>query len=247
MTEFEVLPGETCEELGWGDLVLFQAKKGFRFGTDAVLLADFAAACPSERTLDLCCGNGIVPMLLSHNTAAKKIFGLEIQRDAYEMSQRSVAANRLEDRVELVCGDLREADKIFPRRSFSLVTCNPPYMKPGGAKLSEYSAKMIARHEIMCTLDDVVRAAAALLADGGHFCMVHRPARLVDIFCTMRKYEIEPKRMRLVLPRAGKKPMLVLIDGLWRGGCELAVLPPLVLYNEDGSETDEVKKIYERS
>lgn len=241
-----MLPGETCEELGCGGLVLFQAKKGFRFGTDAVLLADFAAECESERTLDLCCGNGIVPILLSHKTATKSIFGLEIQKEAHELSLRSVEANRLQDRVKLMCGDLREADRIFERRSFSLITCNPPYMKSGGAKLSEHTSKMIARHELMCTLDDVVRAGAALLADGGHFCMVHRPSRLVDIFCTMRKYEIEPKRMRLVLPRAGEKPTLVLVDGLWRGGCELSVLPPLVLYNEDGSETDEVSKIYER-
>lgn len=246
MTNVNMMPDETCEELGCGGLRLFQKRKGFRFGTDAVLLADFAAKYPSERTLDLCCGNGIVPLLLSHKSSAKNIFGLEIQEEVHEMSARSVELNGLCGRVELLCGDLREAESIFPRRSFNLITCNPPYMKPGSAKTSAHTAKMIARHELMCTLDDVVAAASKLLCDGGRFCMVHRPSRLADIFCTMRKYEIEPKRMRMILPREGEKPSLVLIDGLWRGGAELEVMPPLVLYGNDGNETKEVREIYER-
>ncbi|MBQ7793764.1 MAG: tRNA1(Val) (adenine(37)-N6)-methyltransferase [Clostridia bacterium] len=238
---------ETLEELGIGSLVLIQKKNGFRFGTDAVLLADFAKDIHSKCTLDLCTGSGIVPILLSQKSNAERIVGLEIQEDIYEMSCRSIEKNLLNSRVELVCGDLKNITSHFPKRSFNLVTCNPPYMKCGsGIKCDDFS-KHIARHEIACTLEDVIKAAEAMLCVGGHFCMVHRPSRLADIMELMRKYSIEPKRLRLVLPKAGKEPTLILIDGLWHGGSELKILPPLVLYNEDGSETDELKAIYGRS
>lgn len=229
-----------------GSLMLIQKKDGFRFGTDAVLLADFAKSVPSQRTLDLCSGNGIVPFLLSHKTDTGEIFGLEIQREIHEMSLRTVSLNKLDGRVNLVCGDLKEATKYFPKRSFSLVTCNPPYMKSGSGIECENYSKYISRHEELCSLEDVISAADSMLAVGGHFCMVHRPSRLTDIICLMRKYKIEPKRLRFVLPKADSSPSLILIDGLVRGGAELKILPPLVLYSEDGGESDELKSIYER-
>ncbi len=229
-----------------GSLMLIQKKDGFRFGTDAVLLADFAKDIPSSRTLDLCSGSGIVPVLLSHKSDAKEIYGLEIQEEIHEMSQRTVQLNKLDNKVKLICGDLKNCADIFPKRSFSLVTCNPPYMKAGsGIECDNYS-KYISRHEELCSLEDVISAADNMLKIGGHFCMVHRPSRLTDIICLMRKYRIEPKRLRFVLPKANSVPSLILIDGLVRGGQELKILPPLVLYNDDGRETDELKMIYER-
>lgn len=228
------------------DLVLIQKQNGFRFGTDAVLLADFAKDIDSEHTLDLCSGSGIVPILLSHKSKAKKICGLEIQEHIHEMSLRSVRLNSLEDKIALHCADLKNVTDVFPKRSFDLVTCNPPYMKSGsGIYCGDYS-KHISRHEVACTLEDVIIAAEAMLGTGGHFCMVHRPSRLTDIITLMRKHKLEPKRLRLVLPKVGSAPSLILIDGLWRGGNELKILPPLVLYNEDGTETNELRAIYER-
>lgn len=237
---------ESIEDLMIGSLMLIQKKDGFRFGTDAVLLSDFAKDIPSKRTLDLCAGSGIVPILLSHKSDAKEICGLEIQEEIHEMSLRTVSHNKLEDKINLVCGDLKRCADYFPKRSFSLVTCNPPYMKAGsGIECDNYS-KYISRHEELCSLEDVISAADSMLEIGGHFCMVHRPSRLTDIICLMRKYRIEPKRLRLVLPKADSAPTLILIDGLVRGGQELKILPPLILYNNDGSETDELKRIYER-
>lgn len=238
---------ETLENLGCGSLVLLQKKHGFRFGTDAVLLADFAKDIPSENTLDLCCGSGIIPILLSHKSAAKRICGLEIQEEIHALSVRSVEANNLLGRVFLTCGDLRRSTDYYSRRSFSLITCNPPYMRCGCGEESQSGTKQLARHEIACTLSDVICAAEKLLEPGGHLCMVHRPSRLADLLCTMREYKIEPKRLRMVQPYAASAPSLVLVDGLWHGGNELKILPPLILYNDDSTQTDELLKIYERT
>ena len=229
-----------------GDLKLIQKKSGFRFGTDAVLLSDFAKDIPSDMTLDLCTGSGIVPILLSHKSNAQKIFGLEIQEDIHEMSERSVKINSLQDNVELKLGDLKNITDFFSKRTFSVVTANPPYMKSGSGIESKDYSKHVSRHEALCTLEDVIRAAECMLKLGGHFVMVHRPSRLTDILYFMRKYKIEPKRLRFVLPKVNEEPSLVLIDGLLRGGEELKVLPPLVLYNENNEETEELKAIYER-
>lgn len=241
-----LLPDETLEELGFGSLVLIQKRHGFRFGTDAVLLADFAKGSHAQRALDLCCGTGIIPVLLSHKSRVRELFGLEIQQDVYEASLRSVTANGLSDRVRLVCGDLKNCTDYFPRRSFKLVTCNPPYMLPNSGKKCDFDAKSIARHELLCTLEDVVSSAEAMLGEGGHFCMVHRPSRLCDVIYLMRKYRIEPKRLRFIQPKKDAAPSLFLIDGLWRGGNELKILPPLILFNDNGEESDELKEIYER-
>lgn len=239
-------PDESLENLGCGSLTLIQKKNSFRFGTDAVLLADFAKDIPCEEILDLCCGSGIIPILLSHKTNAKRICGLEIQEDIHAVSVRSVEANGLCGRVELCCGDLKNCTQYYPRRSFSLITCNPPYMRSGCGEVSSVTSKQIARHEIACTLSDVICAAEKLLKNGGHLCMVHRPSRLADVFCAMREYRIEPKRLRMVQPYAASPPSLVLIDGLWRGGNELKILPPLILYDENGAESAELRRIYER-
>lgn len=237
---------ETIENLQLGGLRLIQKRNGFRFGTDAVLLADFAKDVPSGQTLDLCCGNGIIPIILSHKTKTKKICGLEIQHDVLEMAKRSVLLNGLEDRVELLEGDLRHAEEYYPVRSFDLITCNPPYMRAGAAIENPSETKLIARHEITCSLEDVIRVSARLLKTGGKLLMVHRPGRLVDVLTQMRANRIEPKRLRMVYPAENHPPILFLVEGLLYGGTELRILPPLVLRDQDGRETEELKRIYER-
>lgn len=235
---------ETLEDLQIGGLFLLQKRTGFRFGTDAVLLSDFAKTAPSQRTLDLCTGSGIVPLLLAAKTATPRIDGLEIQHEYADMAARSVQYNHLEERVHIACGDLRNPP--YGKASFDVITCNPPYIKNGGAVKSNADSKLIARHEIACTLDDVVRTGALLLKPGGQLFLVHRPQRLVDVLCSMRTYGIEPKTLRFVVPMQDKPPMLVLIGGRLGGGAELKALPALVMKNKDGSDTQEVHQIYGR-
>lgn len=243
----DILSDESVEDLQLNGLRIIQKKQGFRFGVDAVLLSDFAASAKSKATLDLCTGNGIVPILLSEKTDTKKICGIEIQPEVCDMAKRSVVLNKLDGRVEIIQGDLKNAAEIYGRGCFDKITCNPPYMKNGAGLLNDADAKIIARHEIMCTLEDVIRISAQLLIPMGKLFMVHRPSRLIDIICTMRQYKIEPKLLRFVCPAVGKPPNLVLISGAKGGSSELKCLPPLYLFNADGTETDELKKIYNRS
>ncbi len=237
---------ETLEDLQTGGLRLIQKKNGFRFGIDAVLLADFAKDIRAYEALDLCCGSAIVPILLSHKASIGRIFGIEIQESVYETALRSVELNDLADRISLECGDLKNAVSIYGKKRFDLITCNPPYMPSGSGIKNELDTKIIARHEVMCTLEDVISQASQLLRYQGRLVMVHKPSRLVDIMCLMREYNIEPKRIRFVHKKAGTEPSLLLADGAYGGGKELKVLPPLYLYNEDGSETEEVRRIYGR-
>lgn len=226
------------------NLKIIQKKNGFRFGTDAVLLSDFAKDVKAKATLDLCTGSGIVPILLYAKTEAEKIVGVELQGEVAEMAKRSVELNGIQDRVEIVQGDLRELK--FKKHTFDLVTCNPPYMEKGVGNINEYDTISISRHEIMCTIEDVARAAADMLKDKGHFIMVHRPARLADVLCAMRKFKLEPKRMRMVHSRVDSPPSLFLIDGALNGGRELKILPPLIMQDENGGESSELQDIYER-
>jgi len=160
------------------------------------------------------------------------------------MAQRSVEHNKLEDRISIECGDLKTAVSIYGRDSFDKITCNPPYMKCGSGNQNDIDTKSISRHEVMCTVDDVINVSAKLLIPKGRFFMIHRPNRLVDIMCAMRKYKIEPKRMRFVHPSYDKVPNMVLIEGMRDGGEELKLLPPLYVYNQDGTYSDEIHKIY---
>ena len=243
----DILSDEAVDDLQLNGLQIIQKKQGFRFGVDAVLLSDFAAQLKSKSTLDLCTGNGIVPILLSAKNDAKQICGLEIQEDICDMARRSVELNGLNPRVEITRGDLKDAAKIYGKGSFDKITCNPPYMKSGAGLLNDADAKIIARHEVLCTLEDVIRVSADLLIPMGRLFMVHRPSRLADIICAMREYKIEPKLLRFVCPTMGKPPNLVLISGAKGGNSELKCLEPLYLFDADGNETDELKKIYNRS
>ncbi len=241
-----MLENETLEDLQVGGLSVLQKKDGFRFGVDAVLLSDFAKDFRADEILDLCTGSGIIPILLSYKTKAKRICGLEIQKEYCDMACRSVELNKLTDRVFPKCGDLKNAIEYYGKRSFDLVTCNPPYMPAGSGVQNELDSKIIARHEVLCTLEDVIAESAKLLKQQGHLMLVHKPSRLVDIMCLMRKYGIEPKRVRFIHKKLGAEPNLVLADGAYKGGKELRIMPPLYLYSEDGSETEELKRIYGR-
>lgn len=235
---------ETLDDLQLGGLKLIQKKDSFRFGSDAVLLSDFAKDIPSKKTLDLCTGSGIIPLLLSAKTTAKEIHALEIQPEIFDAACRSVKLNHLDERVFPKCGDLKKSVQIYEKHSFGLVTCNPPYMPAGSAVKNESECKMIARHEIACNLEDVISAASSMLCFHGSLALVHKPSRLADIICYMRKYDIEPKKIRFVHKNPESKPSLVLASGSYKGGCDMRILPPLFLYNSDGSETDELKRIY---
>lgn len=225
---------------------LIQKQNGFKFGVDAVLLADFAKDASSKMTLDLCTGTGIVPILLAAKTKTPKIYAVEIQPEIAEMAARSVEYNKLTDRVFIACGDLKNAAKLYGKNIFDKITCNPPYMKCGAGLTNDIDTKTISRHEIMCSLDDVIRSASELLVPKGRFFMVHRPSRLADIMCIMRKYKIEPKRLRFVHPAPSKAPNMVLVEGMYFGGEELKILPPLYVYNECGTYSDEIDRIYAR-
>lgn len=224
---------------------IFQNSEGFKFGIDAVLLADFAKEC-SGRIIDLCSGNGIIPLLLAAKTKVRHIDAVEIQPEMAELAEKSVVYNGLSDRIHIKCLDLKNACTEYGRGVFDAVTVNPPYMKSGSGLINEADSKTIARHEIKCTLEDVISAASGLLKPQGRFYMVHRPSRLVDIFCSMRKNKIEPKTIRFAAPKIGREMNLVLVCGIKNAGCELKTLPPLYVYDENGAYSKEIDEIYGR-
>lgn len=224
---------------------IYQRTDGFKFGIDAVLLADFAKA-KARRAMDLCTGTGIVPILLAAKTDIEHIDAVEIQHDMAELAKRSVGYNGLEKRISVLEGDLKDAPETFGRGVYDMVTVNPPYMKAGGGIVNAADMKTLSRHETACTLSDVVRVSAELLRPHGKLFMVHRPSRLADVFWEMRRYGIEPKLMRTVQPRPDREMNLVLICGIKGARPELKVLPPLVVYNADGSYTKEIDEIYGR-
>ena len=237
---------ETLEDLQIAGLSLIQKKDGFRFGIDAVLLSDFAKDIRAESMLDMCTGSGIVPVLMSAKTNIPKIFGIEIQEDVYDGAKRTLELNKLSERVHFDLGDIKNGVEIYGKRQFDLVTCNPPYMPRGTAVENELDTKIIARHEVLCTLEDVIKTGAMLVKQRGHLVLVHKPTRLCDILCLMRENKIEPKRIRFVHKQAGCEPSLVLVDGTFGGGRELRIMPPLYIFDENGEETIELKRIYGR-
>lgn len=241
----DLKPNERLDDLQRNGYKLIQNKDIFCFGMDAVLLCSFTRVNEGEKVIDLGTGNGVIPILLKGRTSGKHFTGLEIQDINVDMASRSVRFNGLEDFVDIVKGDIKEASSIFKGASFDVVTTNPPYMNDNHGLKNPDMAKAIARHEVLCTLDDVVREGAKLLPHNGRLYMVHRPHRLVEIFETMRKYKLEPKRMRLVYPFADKEANMVLIEAIKGAKSMLKVEEPLVVYKEKGIYTDEVRKLYE--
>ena len=240
----ELKENERLDDLQRNGLQIIQKTDGFCFGMDAVLLSGFAAVKPGERALDLGTGTGIIPLLLSAKTEGEHFSALEIQDEIARMAERSVKLNHLENKIEIVHGDIKEASRIFGAASFDVVTTNPPYMTAQHGLTNLYEAKTIARHEVLCNLEDIIRESARLLMPGGRFYMVHRPFRLAEIISLMVQYRMEPKRMRLVYPYVDREPNMVLIEGLRGGKSRMTVEKPLIVYKEPGKYTDEIYDVY---
>jgi tRNA1(Val) A37 N6-methylase TrmN6 len=239
--------GETLDDLQLKGLHLIQKKDAFRFGVDAVLLANFANIKKNASVIDLCSGSGIVPFILAGKTPAGKIIGIEIQKEMVDMANRSVKLNNLQGKVEIFHGDLRDLEYLKTMPESDVVTVNPPYKLRNSGIINSKNENAIARHEICCDLEDVVKAAKVLLKDNGKIYMIHRPDRFADIMCTMRKYKIEPKFIRMVCPSIYKAPNMVLIEGQNNGGRFLKWGASLYIHEPDGSYTDEIDRIYGRS
>ncbi|MBR1390946.1 MAG: tRNA1(Val) (adenine(37)-N6)-methyltransferase [Lachnospiraceae bacterium] len=211
---------------------------------DAVLLSGFAQIKKGETVLDLGTGTGIIPILLEAKTEGGHFTGIEIQPESADMARRSVALNGLEHKIDIVTADIRDASTIFGASSFDVITTNPPYMIGKHGLKNPDEAKAIARHEVLCTLEDILRESARILRPGGHFFMVHRPFRLAEIICGMHAHGIEPKRMKLVYPYVDKEPNMVLLEGCRGGKSRMTVERPLIVYKEPGVYTDEIYEIY---
>lgn len=236
--------GERLDDLLTHHLKIIQSREVFSFSMDAVLLARFCSVPPRGKIVDLCTGNGVVPLLLSTRTKAM-ITGVEIQPRLADMAARSVRLNELGQQIQIVEADLKDFPHVtYDVSRIDLVTVNPPYMTSQTGVPNTNIHYALARHEIACNLEDVVAAGARLLSTGGKFAIVHRPTRLVDLLDTMRKYRLEPKRIRFVHPRKTEEPNMVLIEAIRDAKPEVRIMPPLIVYEEDGSYTEELRKVY---
>ena len=248
MTNNDILKnGERLDDLQCRGYHIIQNKDIFCFGMDAVLLADFATGKPKGRVIDLGTGTGVIPMLMHGRGKGAHFTGLEIQEYSADMASRSILYNGLENDIDVVCGDIKEVPCLFKAASFDVVTSNPPYISESHGLLNAMEPKNIARHEILLNLEDVVKAAAYLLKEGGSFAMVHKPFRLAEIIRLLSKYRLEPKRICMVQPYADKEPNMLLIEANKGGRPMVKIEPALVVYNKDGSYTEELLHRYESS
>jgi tRNA1Val (adenine37-N6)-methyltransferase len=235
---------ERIDDLQRNGYHIIQKKNGFCFGMDAVLLSGFATVKKGERAIDLGTGTGIIPILLTAKTEGEHFTGLEIQPEVADMAARSVRLNGLDDRLDIVQGDIKEASRLFGKASFDVVTSNPPYMTDTHGLKNPDIPKAIARHEVLCTLEDVVREASLLLRTGGRFYMVHRPRRLAEIISVLRQYKLEPKRMKMVHPFIDKEANMVLIEAVRGGGVMMNVEAPVIVFQAPGVYSEEIVTTY---
>ncbi len=240
----ELKDGERIDDLQRNGRMIIQHPKKFCFGMDAVLLTGFCRIRKGETVLDLGTGTGIIPILLEAKTEGKHFTGIEIQEESADMAKRSVAMNGLEEKIDIVCDDIKHVGKLFPKESFAVVTANPPYMIATDGLKCGRAPMTIARHEILCTLDDVIREGSGVLREKGRFYMVHRPFRLTEIFETFRRYRLEPKRMQLVYPYVDKEPNMVFIEAVKGGGARLCVEKPLIVFESKGKYMREITERY---
>lgn len=240
----ELKDKERLDDLQRNHYQIIQHPEKFCFGMDAVLLSGFAGAKKGDHILDLGTGTGIIPILLAAKTEAEHLIGLEIQEESADMARRSVLLNDLQNRIEIITGDIREAGRIFAPASFEVVTCNPPYMIAEHGLLNPNEPKAIARHEILCTLEDVIAASAKVLKPGGKLYMVHRPFRLAEIVRVMSSYRLEPKHLRMVYPYIDKEPNMLMIEAVRGGKSGMIVERPLIIHQAPGVYTKEISELY---
>lgn len=243
----ELKENERIDDLELNNLKIIQNKNGFCFGMDSVLLSDFAKNIkPNTKVIDLGTGTGILPILLSAKTKASKIVGIEIQEDVANMANRSVELNNLQNRLEIICENIKNLKNVYETNSFDAIVTNPPYKTKGTGGINELKSKLISRHEIAADLEDFISISSYLLKDQSNIYMVHRPERLVDILSIFRKYKLEPKELKLVQPNCGKAPNLVLIKATKNAKPFLKIDKPLYIYKSDGTYTEELLKIYNK-
>ncbi|MDF2608096.1 MAG: hypothetical protein K0S34_2292 [Bacillales bacterium] len=242
--EIELKHDERLDHVLGSGLKIVQSPSVFAFSLDAALLANFTyVPFRKGKIIDLCSGNGIIPILLSKRTNVQ-IYGVEIQERLYDMATRSINFNKLDKQIEIIHGDLKEMPRKLGKGKYDLVTCNPPYfITPNTKEINENEHLAIARHEILCTLEDVISACSDLVKEGGKVSLVHRPGRLVDIIMLMRKYKLEPKRLQFVYPKIGKEANIILIEGIKYGNPDLKILDPIIVYKANNEYTDLLKEI----
>ena len=257
----ELKENERIDDLEYNNLKIIQNKKGFCFGIDSVLISDFARDIKNNsKGVDLGTGTGIISILLASKTNLSKIIGIEVQEDVADMAKRSVKLNNLQDKIKILNINIKEIlsnkkekntlendREILKRDSFDFIVTNPPYKKLETGKINESEYKYISRHEITATLEDFVQVSKYLLKDKGSIYMVHRPDRLVDILTILRKYKLEPKKIRFVHSMENKEPSLVLIKAVKNANVFLRIEKPLIIYDENGKYSDEIYKIYDKN
>lgn len=244
MTQVPIKPDERVDDLQRNGLRIIQNPKAFRFGMDAVLLADFARLRPRERVADMGTGTGILPLLMSQNQPDAAFEAFELQADMADMAQRSVLLNGLEGRIRVHAADMRAAHALIGRESMDAVVCNPPYGKRGGTLTNEAENLLLARHETDCTICEIASACAAVLKNHGRLSMVFPAQRMLELMDALRSSRLEPKRLRMVCAKADRAPYLLLVEAVKNARPALLWMPPLVVYGPDGGETDELRRIY---
>lgn len=235
-----LLPNEKIEDLGIGGYKIIQTKDGFCFGSDAVLLSKFAAFKKGQKVLDLCTGTGIIPVLTWALNNLESIDAVEIMPAVASMASRTMSLNNLSDYIRVKNCDLKDCPAIYGKRQFDAVTCNPPYMPVGDGLVNPNDYLAAARHEVHCTLDDVVRVASECLKPHGKLFMIHRADRLCDVIAAFRKYKIEPKRLSMVQPNSRSAPNLILIEGALFGKIQLKITPPVCMYDDEGNYIQQI-------
>lgn len=244
----ELKENERIDDLEYKGLKIIQNKDGFCFGVDSVLLSDYAKNIKkNSRVIDIGTGTGIVGLLLCKKTNLQKIYGIEIQEEVADMATRSVKLNNLEDKFEIINTNIKDIFEILNKYEYDVVVTNPPYKKENTGVTSIEKKQLISRHEIECTLEDIISQSSKLLKDLGEFYMVHRAERLVDIMCLLRKYKLEPKNIRFVHSKLMDKPTLILVRAVKNAKEFLKIDPPLVIYKDDGKYTDEILEIYNKN
>lgn len=243
-TSVSLKKGERIDDLQRNGYKIIQHAERFCFGMDAVLLSGFASEAKGENLLDLGTGTGIIPILMEAKTKINHLYGVEIQEESADMAKRSISLNHLNDKIDIINADIKEVGTLFAAASFDVVTCNPPYMVGKHGLTNPESAKAIARHEILCTFEDIVKQVEKVLKPGGHFYLVHRPFRLAELIVTLSKYKLEPKRMQLVYPYIDKEPNMVLLEAVRGGKSRLKVEKPLIVYKKSGEYMPEIYDFY---